>query len=676
MQDIAFYSFLLGAAANIVLLLILMVNSQKNKTALLLASALTISAIWNILLAINTKVAFINGVHYLPLEALRYSIWTLLIISLSAPTLTSALKHVASLCSLAILAISISIAIHLTFFEKTLFSFESGINNIIFLLIISIIIGIYSIESLYRSTSKQQRWSIKLLCLGIVGIFIYDLCIFSYLLLFHDVNLLIWSTRGIVSAISIPLIALAIARNPNWSLNIFVSRQVVTTSFTLFLCSIYLAALVFASIYVRSIAGDLADFFLALLIFASLIFLLLLLSSKSLRYQVSTFISKHFFKNKYDYRVEWLKLINTISNLDSSLSLQEKIIKVLADLAQTNGGILWSDNSNHDFAIDGQWNMGLDENVSFNHSHPIVQSLASGNIVIFDSNTNNEYTPPPTELNSLSKLWLAIPLIHEDKLNGFVVLEKTEYNEDLNWEDLDIFKTVGRQLGSYLMEHAHANALSEAKQFEAFHQTTTFIIHDLRNLISQQSLLVQNAAKHKNKPEFIDDMIETIANSVSTMQNLISNLHADSQPSTNNSCTLSTVLQECAHAFSNSACKINLLSQKENLLVKAKHEDLLIQIGHILRNAQQANSSEIYISTSVIDDLVEIVFDDNGDGMSQDFIDNKLFKPFYTTKGASGMGIGAYEVRKYAREIGGDGKVRSQVGKGTEFMISLPIVQA
>ncbi len=72
--------------------------------------------------------------------------------------------------------------------------------------------------------------------------------------------------------------------------------------------------------------------------------------------------------------------------------------------------------------------------------------------------------------------------------------------------------------------------------------------------------------------------------------------------------------------------------------------------------------------------MVEI--SDNGKGMDQEFLRNRLFKPFDSTKGLTGMGIGAFESREFVRSLGGDIKVESTPGQGSLFQVFIPCVHS
>ena len=75
---------------------------------------------------------------------------------------------------------------------------------------------------------------------------------------------------------------------------------------------------------------------------------------------------------------------------------------------------------------------------------------------------------------------------------------------------------------------------------------------------------------------------------------------------------------------------------------------------------------------SVTNGLVLVSISDTGEGMNAEFIRERLFRPFDSTKGSHAMGIGAYQVREYARMLGGRLEVRSSAGQGTTFILQLP----
>jgi signal transduction histidine kinase len=70
---------------------------------------------------------------------------------------------------------------------------------------------------------------------------------------------------------------------------------------------------------------------------------------------------------------------------------------------------------------------------------------------------------------------------------------------------------------------------------------------------------------------------------------------------------------------------------------------------------------------------IHIIVSDNGSGMSESFINLRLFKPFDTTKGNAGMGIGVFEAKQFFESVAGSLRVESVEGQGTQMIICLPV---
>jgi len=246
----------------------------------------------------------------------------------------------------------------------------------------------------------------------------------------------------------------------------------------------------------------------------------------------------------------------------------------------------------------------------------------------------------------------------------------------LNWEDLDLLKTVGRQVANYLLRHEQTERLAEARQFDAFNKLAAYVMHDLKNLIAQQSLVVKNAEKHKDNPAFVDDAIQTITNSVARMNTLLRKLQRN-EPESVRVLNLQEVMLEAVKRCQKSLPLPTLRNDLHSLRIKADWDALVMVFVHIIHNAQDAtpNTGFIDIDVSLDNSMVNITIEDNGDGMDELFVRDRLFKPFDTTKTGKGMGIGVYQVRDNVQNLGGNLTVESTPSEGTTFTITLPVLQ-
>ncbi len=279
-------------------------------------------------------------------------------------------------------------------------------------------------------------------------------------------------------------------------------------------------------------------------------------------------------------------------------------------------------------------------------------------------------------IDRIDRAWLVVPLLHHDHLTGFLILGRPRAARALNWEDYDLLKTGGRQIASYLAEQQATRALTEARQFEAFNRRFAFVMHDIKNLVSQLSLMVKNVSKHRDNPDFHEDMIRTVEDSVNKMNRLLTKLSTDRtrkgpQPVVD----LVPMLYKIVSDKSVSAKSLTFATDIDSATVAAEGDRIGAIIGHLVQNAIEAIENSGFVEVRLTqyrgEAIVEV--EDNGPGMDGAFIRDELFRPFRSTK-EGGYGIGVYECREYAREYGGRLDVTSTPGHGTTMRLALPIV--
>ncbi len=548
------------------------------------------------------------------------------------------------------------------------------------------VIGLVLLEQILRNTPQDLLRAIKYLCFGAGGVFAYDFYMYSDALLFQRVDPALWEARGFVNALIVPVIGIGLARNPQWSPGLFVSRRIVFHTSALLGTGIYLLAMGVGGYYVRDYGGTWGVVAQTIFLFGAGLILLILLFSGPLRARLRVFINKHFFHYKYDYREEWLRFIKTLSSSDQNIPLPDRVVCALAQMIDCPGGILWVRHDGHEdgiFKPEALWNITLPVSAVEPANSSLIQFLEIQKWVI----NLDEYQREPELYQSLGDLqmpswlkfipdaWLISPLILHEKLLGFVVLTRSPAShKHFNWEDSDLLKTSGSQAASYLAQHAISQALAEARQFEAFNRLSTYIVHDLKNLISQLSLVVSNAARHRNNPLFMENVISTVENSVSKMNRLLQRLRDGAQVESKRSVDLAQLLEEVVRESQAAKPPPVFECQAVNIAVTADRDRLASVVGHVIRNAQDATpeNGKVVVRLQQVNGHAVIEVEDTGCGMDESFINARLFRPFQTTKGSSGMGIGVYEAREFVRSLGGDVHVDSKPGHGTIFRIQLP----
>lgn len=545
------------------------------------------------------------------------------------------------------------------------------------------LVGLVLLEQLYRNAHPEKRWALKFLVLGIGTIFVYDFFLYSQALLLRGIEPQLWNARGAVNALAVPLLAVAATRNPDWSIDVFVSRQVVFYTTALLGAGTYLLAMAAGGYYIRAHGGTWGAFAQIVFLGGAAVMLAVIMLSTEVRARVRTFLVKHFYKGKYEYRVEWLRLIHTLATPDETSTLGDRALLALARLVDSPGGCLWLRQERGEYRVAARWGMDISADTAEPADSALVLFLRRKQWVIDLAEWRRDRARYddlvlPDWLAAHKHAWLVIPLMQESQVIGFVVLVASNTFGALTWEDIDLLKTVGRQVASYLAYQQAAQALAEARQFDAYHRLTAFVMHDLKNLIAQQSLVVKNAARHKNNPAFIEDVIRTIDNSVTRMNLLLEQLERGAPQPSPRRVRLSEVLREVVGKRAAAQPVPELQGVDDRVEVLADPQGLATILGHVLRNAQEATASDGRVCVRAYRQGAEAIveIEDTGTGMDAAFVAQRLFRPFDSTKGSKGMGIGAYQAREFVRAAGGDVTVASVPGKGTTFRISLPALSS
>jgi putative PEP-CTERM system histidine kinase len=540
-------------------------------------------------------------------------------------------------------------------------------------LIVSVL-GLALCEQLYRRTPLHGRWHVKPLVLGLGAMFAFDLFSASDAALFRMLDRDLWAAEGIAHALVIPFIAMATVRNTAWTIDLHVSRGVVMHSGAMLASGIYLLLAAAAGYYVRFFGGSWGETLQVAVLFAALLGLLALAFSGSLRARLRVFVAKNFFSYRYDYREEWLRFTRELSTPEADAPLPERVVRALAAPVESRGGAIWLE---RDGAFCEAGRIAFPESRA---EEPVSGSLATflrrtGWVVRVDEYRRAPERYPGLALAEWTKdAWLIVPLTSGAELIGFVALARPRTPNDVDWEVLDLLKTGSRQAASYLA-HARAHtALLESQKFDAFNRMSAFVVHDLKNLVAQMSLLLKNAERHRANPEFQKDMLDTVAHVVERMNGLMLQLRSGTTPTEKpRAVDLAEVMARIAAAKPDPRAVFELEGARG---VRALgHEDRLERVlGHLVQNALDATPTETgRVCVRAFPDAAFAVVEvaDNGVGMTPEFLREKLFRPFQTTK-PQGMGIGVYESFQYINAIGGRLQVESASNAGTTFRVLLP----
>jgi putative PEP-CTERM system histidine kinase len=542
------------------------------------------------------------------------------------------------------------------------------------------IFGLILVEQLFRNLDEDSRWNAKPLCIGLGVVFCFDLYLYSRAVLFGGVDGDLASIRAGIHSLSVPFLLIASRRRANWIAKLQVSRAVAFYSASLLLAGLYLLFIAGIGYYVKVFGGEWGSALQTIGLFAAITFLAVLFVSGSMRARLRIFVGKHFFSYRFDYREEWLKFTNILSTGQSPQDTGTLIIRGLADMVESPAGSLWMKELDApEFFQAARWNTPTVEAREAG-SAPLPAFLGrTGWIVDLDQYRTApeayERLDLPAWLSERQQLWLIIPLRLSQDLIGFVTLERPRAPMDLNWEVRDLLKTASRQAASFLAHVRTTEALLEARKFDAFNRMSAFVVHDLKNIVAQLSLMMKNAERHGGNPEFQRDMLSTVESSLDKMRQLMLQLReGEVAPDGRSGVELLPIVRRIETAAIQRGRTVEV-EASERVITRGHEQRIERVLGHMVQNALDATTpaNRVWLKMKRMKGQVRIEVGDTGKGMSDEYVRHRLFKPFQTTKD-SGMGIGTFESLQYIRELGGSIAVDSQLGHGTVMTILLPLL--
>jgi putative PEP-CTERM system histidine kinase len=679
-QDlIAFWSYALAAVA-FASVVLWRIGRRLDRSDQLLIGACFATAIWAMVAGVCGR----TDPMTMTFGNVRNLAWVMLIYEMSGGARRDAFVGLRLVFGAVALAIGLHFALGLfaMIADLTSAEFDNVLLTASILRITASAGALVLVHNVYGQAAPESRVRIRGPMLGLTCMWGYDLNL-ATLSYFQGPNALsvieLFDLRGAFIAVTAPLFVWTAASG---SLRIKLSRAATFQSLSLIGIASYLAVMAILAGALRHsrLSWDSAlpaAFFAGLILMTSL-----LLASRKARGWLKVNVAKHLFEHRYDYRTEWLRFTETLGRAGPDAApLTERIVKAFADVVDAPGGLLLVSEGARALAIAASWNWA--------GTSPLADQLRdtgefwsalekSGRILELSSlregwaKPEDKEVPVPSCMADDEHAWTAIPLRHHERLIGIVVLAAPEYRRPLDWEDFDLLRTAGNQAASSLAEALSQNALADAQRFEEFNRRFAFILHDVKNLVSQLSLLSRNAERHADNPDFRADMVATLKISVGKMNELLARLapHSPAKVQRIQPEPLRPILTGAIAARRGDR---EVILRGDGSLCGLVDASALEQaVGHLVQNALDASTAAaVTVRVSGGDGVVSIAISDRGVGMDGDFIRNRLFQPFASTK-SGGFGIGAFEARSLIRAMGGRISVDSRPGQGTTFTITLP----
>jgi len=672
MEVIGTSGYFLAACAYAVFILLLL--AARNKTlagSLVLVAAFLVSAS-SLSAALQPKQGF-SLLVVLGIETFKVAVWSLLILCTQA-NITSAkafISHPKIKQYLQVWA-----ALSVLCWGAALFIPE-GVKYLFSLFLLLNLWLLVLLEQLYRNADVKVKWAIRWLIIALGMVTVFDFVLFAQAAMVNQLDFSFWYARGFIAAIGMPLILISTKRIKDWSVDVFVSREVVFYSSMLLISGVYLLLLAIAGYVINYFGGAWGDVIsIAFVILGGSVLAALLITEK-LRREVKVFITKHFFANKYDYRVEWLKSIEQLEIGESDDHYHTATHIICSSLNIEQGALVKK-------ISDGKFQCVYQQHFDFEQAD--LDCLAAvdefcqqhGWIIDVRELALVEESYPglmlDAQLCGKNHIDIIIPIFMNKSVYGFFLLAMPAEQGSLNWEDRDLLFSISKQLSNYLSLNEANESLAESKQFDAFNRMSAFLVHDLKNIQAQLALINSNAKRHRDNPAFVDDVFETVEAATERLDKVLTQLRnkqvaESAKKNTDVKALIMKVVEQ-----RNVQLPIIIAQLTLGNMISIDEDTFSSVLNHLLQNAQEATNEDgwVKIIAEIIANDLHISITDNGCGMSAEFIANRLFKPFDTTKGNAGMGIGVYEAKQFIESVNGTMQVTSIENEGSHFKIVMP----
>lgn len=532
------------------------------------------------------------------------------------------------------------------------------------------------LEAALRSSRGTERWRIKYLTLGLGGVFLVRFYVLSHTLLFEVVMAAHLTAEAATVILGNAAIGISLARNRGLGGRLTVSRQIFYRSVIVAVLGAYLLVVGGLGLALQRVGIPEQLFWGSIVIFVSALALATVLLSEDVRWRAKRFIARHFYRSKYDYRQQW---IGFTARLGSRVTLEELAPEILAAIAGAVGAtraVLYvADEPHRHYHLAG----GLDvdrapASLVGSDIHTLADAEA-GPLILGNGGAPVPIPPDPGLAEVFAPGGVLVPLRWQGTVIGFMGFGPERTGEPYGPEDQEFLATAAEQAAGTLVTARLSETLAQAREFEAFHRLTSFVIHDLKNAIAALSLLSQNALAHFDDPEFQRDAIRTVSKTADRMKTLLAKLTSAAASGGRHAepVDLSAVAREAAAPLKTHD-EVRIRLELGTVSGVTGDADALLRVAqNLLTNAVEAVAArgDVVVRTYEDGPWAVLEVSDTGCGIPERFLRKDLFAPFRTTK-KTGWGIGLYHAKGIVEAHKGVIEVASKPGAGTTFAVRLP----
>ncbi|TNE40973.1 MAG: PEP-CTERM system histidine kinase PrsK [Sphingomonadales bacterium] len=649
----------------------------SNRTAgKMLVAALSLTSIWLLSIAFGGVDRLETGVT----ESLRNCGWLVCLFLFPAQAGSAGMRHVKGAMPLyAVLALLLLAQCGLDIMASLAVEGSAHADRIgtsaLLLRMLWAIGALILTSRVFIASGQEQRVLAAPVAAALTAMWGYDLLLYSSALLeWRGIMVQLFALRGAMMAALAPVIALVLRARPG---------QPVTPSRTLAwgglgaLAGFGMMLLLLAGLLaVESLSSPLVRAVVTGVLFAAVAGILLFVPATRLHALLKVLVAKHLFRHRYDYREQWMAFADTIGTAGPlAPPLRERVLKAMADITTSSAALLFLPDEAGRLTRQAGWNWKGEMPDTAILAPSLLQMMQSRAWVVDVAQMRAARDPDlPDWMHRDERLWALVPLLHFGRLLGAVLLTRPPLLRPLDWEDFDMLRAAGRQVAGYIAEERGQQALEEARRFEEFNRRFAFIMHDIKNLVSQIALVARNAERHADNPEFRKDMVLTLGECTDKMNMLLARLSRQEVRGDREIAPFA--LGDAVRAVVAVKGQVHpvLVEGDSGVAVEADRAAVEQILEHLTQNAIDASDAQapvvLRIERQGDGALLSVI--DHGCGMTGEFLRDQLFRPFASTK-QGGFGIGAYEARELARSMGGHLKVESTPGRGSVFTLHLPL---
>jgi putative PEP-CTERM system histidine kinase len=553
------------------------------------------------------------------------------------------------------------------------------------IVLLSSIVILMNLEKTLRAAIGTARWKIKFAMLGLGLIFGARVYTASQTLLFsgYGPQTAVLETSALLAGCI--LMGVALVRQGFGTIDIYPSRAVIQGSVTLILAGVYLFVVGVLAQVAAALGGGASFQFQAVVVVAGVATLAVLLFSDRLRQRIRAFVARHFRRPQHDSRALWSSFTHRLSSVTDPRIYCAEAVKLIAESFQVLSVTIWLADDRKDalrqiVSTLAHSKGAADTEDTLAPAAPVLDGLL-GASEAFDLDRSPPLWAKGIEEASPSQFGkgggrYCFPLIAAGRALGAIILVDRVDAIPYSDEELDLLKCIGDQVAAGLFQFQITHELMQAKEIESFQSMSAFFVHDLKNAASSLGLMLQNLPVHFDDPDFRADAFRGIASHVSRINQITGRLGSlREKMELNRVPTDLKALVEEALAAVGTPDDVELVRNFQPVPpVLADREQLGTVVTNLLLNAREAmaRGGRLTVEISRNGDRAVISITDTGCGMTAEFIQNSLFRPFRTTK-KKGLGIGMFQCRMIVTAHQGNIQVESNPGMGSVFHVFLPL---